>query len=280
MWYLSDNLGGTNVLLDQAARITSELTYYPYGLSRYSSNGAAVKHQFTGKELDFSGLNYFGARYYDSKIAQFISVDPLVEDLPHNTSIQMDYLLDPHMANAYAYGMGNPLKYIDPDGRKFEFAKGSTSEFKKQIKQMIKYLRSHGVAGPVNKLARSKTTIYIEQGKTLSDVLYDPNTKTIIIHPKSGLEVGKGKVQSPALGFLHEAGHAEQHIIRPKQYSVDSTTRDSVYDWVDEKKVIKRIETPAAKKLGEPRRNSHGGKAVLVPTPIYSKGGTKTKGTP
>ncbi|MDR1876281.1 MAG: RHS repeat-associated core domain-containing protein, partial [Flavobacteriaceae bacterium] len=55
------------------------------------------------KEFDEeTGLGYFGARYYDSKISQWYSVDPLAEKYP-------DW-------SPYNYCFNNPVIYTDPDG--------------------------------------------------------------------------------------------------------------------------------------------------------------------
>ena len=61
-------------------------------------------YKFNGKELDKeTGLYYYGARYYDPRTSLWLSVDPLVEKYPG---------LSP-----YNYCLGNPVRYIDPDGR-------------------------------------------------------------------------------------------------------------------------------------------------------------------
>ena len=66
--------------------------------------------KFTGKERDAeTGLDYFGARYYGSKIGRFTTVDPVYN--------WRENLLDPQRWNRYAYGRNNPLRYVDPDGR-------------------------------------------------------------------------------------------------------------------------------------------------------------------
>jgi RHS repeat-associated protein len=49
--------------------------------------------------------SYFGARYYNSGLGIWLSVDPLASKYPS---------LSP-----YAYCANNPIKYIDPDGRSF-----------------------------------------------------------------------------------------------------------------------------------------------------------------
>lgn len=65
----------------------------------------------TGYERDNeSGLDYAQSRYYSSTQGRFTSVDP------ENASANP---IDPQSWNAYAYAPNNPLKYTDPDGRRF-----------------------------------------------------------------------------------------------------------------------------------------------------------------
>ncbi|HMN16513.1 MAG TPA: RHS repeat-associated core domain-containing protein [Ignavibacteriaceae bacterium] len=82
--------------------------YYPFGmiLNGRSTNAAYTnaKYKFTGKELDTeTGYDYFGSRYYDSRIGRWLSSDPLT-DLSSSIS-------------PYAYCFNNPLNYTDPDGK-------------------------------------------------------------------------------------------------------------------------------------------------------------------
>jgi RHS repeat-associated protein len=66
--------------------------------------GSKTKEGYTGHELDAeTGLNYAGARYYDSAIARWMSVDPLASSFPSHSP--------------YNYVMGDPMRLTDPDGR-------------------------------------------------------------------------------------------------------------------------------------------------------------------
>jgi RHS repeat-associated protein len=66
------------------------------------------KYKFTEKERDTeTNYDYFGARYYNSKLSLWQSVDPLAEKYPG--------------FSPYNYTLGNPLRLIDPDGMKVEF---------------------------------------------------------------------------------------------------------------------------------------------------------------
>ena len=67
-------------------------------------------HKFTGQERDTeSGLDNFGARYNSSSMGRFMSPDP--------TFLKPHRLVNPQRWNMYAYGVNNPLRYVDPDGQ-------------------------------------------------------------------------------------------------------------------------------------------------------------------
>ena len=66
--------------------------------------------RFTGKERDTeTGWDYFGARYYGSRIGRFTSGDPVYT--------WQENVLNPQLWNRYTYARNNPLRYVDPDGR-------------------------------------------------------------------------------------------------------------------------------------------------------------------
>jgi RHS repeat-associated protein len=86
--------------------------YYTFGIliGEGSCRGTCVPNRsYNGKELDrMHGLNLydFSARQYDPAIGQFTSMDPLCEKYYH--------------ISPYAYCAGNPVKYVDPTGMRFE----------------------------------------------------------------------------------------------------------------------------------------------------------------
>ena len=63
----------------------------------------AKSRTFVGKRDVESGLDYRGARFYDSDIGRFLSLDPLAVDYAN--------------WSAYNYVLGNPVMLVDPDGR-------------------------------------------------------------------------------------------------------------------------------------------------------------------
>ncbi len=83
------------------------MEYFAFGETfiEEHKNSHNSPYKFNGKELDEeSGLYYYGARYYDSRISIWASVDPLVEKT----------------FSSYGYCNLNPVNLIDPTGMSSE----------------------------------------------------------------------------------------------------------------------------------------------------------------
>ena len=103
----TDGLGSANTTLDANGNVTANVLYAPYGSIRYSSGTMPTDRGFTGQIADStSGLDYYGARYYDPVAGQFASADTVI---PGNG-------LDIWGLSRYAYVEGNPVNRVDPTG--------------------------------------------------------------------------------------------------------------------------------------------------------------------
>ena len=102
-YYLSDHLGSTRSLIDEAGAATAAYDYWPYGKVLASSGTGSTHFRFTGHERDAeSGLDYMLERSYAFNIGRFLRPDPIQDQYPG--------------ISPYAYANNNPLKYVDPDG--------------------------------------------------------------------------------------------------------------------------------------------------------------------
>ena len=105
--YHGDHLGSAAWITEGGGKPMQYMHYLPYGqlLANQTPGWYDERFKFIGKERDEeSGYDFFGARYYISPFLHWMSVDPLVDK----------YLgLSP-----YAYCGWNPVKFVDPDGRK------------------------------------------------------------------------------------------------------------------------------------------------------------------
>ncbi|NJN78731.1 MAG: glycoside hydrolase family protein [Saprospiraceae bacterium] len=80
------------------------MDYFPYGKILRQFIKTPEKYVTTGHERDVeTGLDYRGARYYDSDVARFLSLDPLAAEFAE--------------WSAYNYVLGNPVMLVDSDGK-------------------------------------------------------------------------------------------------------------------------------------------------------------------
>ncbi len=103
----TDVSGSPLAATNEAGNVVWKENYRAYGERQLEQPGSEGQGQwFHGKEADAAtGLQYFGARYYDPAVGRFMGVDPV--------GFQEDSL---HSFNRYAYGNNNPVRYLDPDG--------------------------------------------------------------------------------------------------------------------------------------------------------------------
>ncbi|MCP1477630.1 insecticidal toxin complex protein TccC [Pseudomonas sp. EB276 TE3739] len=105
---LEDHLGSCVMELDENAAVTSEEGYYPFGETAWMAPESEIAYRFirySGKEMDVSGLYYYGARYYAPWLQRWVSADPAGE---------VDGL------NLYGFVGNNPLTFVDVHGNSQE----------------------------------------------------------------------------------------------------------------------------------------------------------------
>ena len=103
---LDDHLGSCALELDRRADVISREFYYAFGGTAWWATRSALEAsyktiRYSGKEMDASGLYYYGARYYAPWLQRWISADPAGD---------VDGL------NLYAFVGNNPGGYVDING--------------------------------------------------------------------------------------------------------------------------------------------------------------------
>ena len=102
---LSSSLGSSSWITDNTGRPIQHLHYLPFGEDWVDQRNASwnTPYTFSGKEKDVeTGYSYFGARYYDSGLSIWLSVDPMSDKYPS--------------MSPYTYCANNPVILVDPDG--------------------------------------------------------------------------------------------------------------------------------------------------------------------
>jgi RHS repeat-associated protein len=127
-FFHNDPVGSTALLTNQSGERTQEIDYFPFGEELFDKRAPEdqnlpQEYRFDGKELDpETGLQYFGVRYYDPRIARWISADPLYRTLPGIG------LANPKNLNLFTFGLNNPVVNRDQNGMQGQKAEAEISE--------------------------------------------------------------------------------------------------------------------------------------------------------
>ncbi|MFJ8940798.1 RHS repeat-associated core domain-containing protein [Streptomyces sp. NPDC102365] len=102
----ADHHGTSSIAMDAITYAVTKRYSTPFGATRGTKATSWPDDKaFLGKPADGStGLTHVGAREYDPGVAQFISVDPLLNTSAHQS------------LNGYAYSNNNPVAQADPTG--------------------------------------------------------------------------------------------------------------------------------------------------------------------
>ncbi len=124
-YYYKDHLGSVRAVMDGSFGTTVQAQdYEAWGdIFRTYTSDDISQNKFTSKERDAeTGYDYFGARYYDSRIGNFLQLDPLSEK---------------HVGwSPYNYVLRNPYILIDPDGKQFNALLMNNNTYNKLINEV------------------------------------------------------------------------------------------------------------------------------------------------
>ena len=130
--------------------IRNRYEYDPFGEAIFNIEETENSIKYAGEFQDSStGLYYLRARYYDSAIGRFISVDPYWWENAHTAS---GVNAIKQSANLYAYCMNNPLNYIDPTGHVVSQA-DKNNLTKAQQAKLIVYTNDYNAAQKAGDIA-------------------------------------------------------------------------------------------------------------------------------
>jgi RHS repeat-associated protein len=157
-WTLKDHLGSTvgmvrKTLPGGSLSFESPRAYSPYGEALGGGTAEPGRYHYTGqREYADLGLYFYNARWFDPAIQRFVQADTLIPD--YN---------DLKMWDRYSYVQNNPLKYIDPSGKRScitedgrtclidviaQEAKDRLKEIERKLNAMATFAESHNGSDP------------------------------------------------------------------------------------------------------------------------------------
>ena len=152
-YFNRDHLGNVREVVSEKGEVKQVNAYYPFGTPIYAlgTNESQQRYKYNGKEFDeLHGLNTYdyGARQYAPLLPLWDRVDPLAEKY---------YGVSP-----YAYCANNPVIFVDPDGRKFDFSKMTKGEYQSYLGQINLLRRASPLFNTMySSLENSKETYFI-----------------------------------------------------------------------------------------------------------------------
>ncbi len=136
------------------------LHYLPFGEDWVDQRNSSwnTPYTFSGKEKDVeTGYGYFGARYYDSGLSIWLSVDPMSDKYPS--------------MSPYNYCANNPVMLVDPNG--MEIVEGGPDDPLKKLKDV----NTNNVKN-INSISWGETSgLYPTKNMTPSQAELDDPTK-------------------------------------------------------------------------------------------------------
>lgn len=263
--YLTDALGSVTATVTSAGAIENTYRYKPYGETLAKTGvGSDPKFLWVGKwgyrAGSSSGSFYVRARTYFVLAGRWTSLDP----------IQSGY-------NWYGYCENDSVNAVDPKGLEIflgrKDGKGNPVSQKDRVEynRAMKYILSDTEVARINKDIGKWEVIIVHDGNNFTDT----TNHTINWDPNSGNDNLEGGIQSPALGLVHEIGHAyeEDAQIGPQTDLPGGPILGDIllalFDNWGDLRVILGIESDFARRHGEPVRNTHHTKPKKVPNSTW-----------
>ena len=101
--FFTDALGTTLGLTNSSGALSTQYTYEPFGQATASGAASSNSSQFTGRENDGTGLQFYRSRYYSPTLQRFISEDSIG--------------FSGGDTNLYGYVFNSPTNFTDSSGQ-------------------------------------------------------------------------------------------------------------------------------------------------------------------
>ena len=234
-YYICDHLGSVRAVTDAEGEVLGTFDYMPYGSEISSRSSTTTDYRFTGKERQSMVNNsiYDSFARFQNTYGRFMSIDPKAESFYH--------------ISPYTYCAGDPVNLVDPDGEIIKDPDGMVDEFVKQIKYIIRDVKSaNDIADDIKYqlLNAFKQTIRelrrLERSKDIFTIVFDSTIEGGDTQWKNnGVLIRiSNKTDYGLIG--HELKHAYQFMEGKISFNKSNGDAGELYDITDEEEAFKR----------------------------------------
>ncbi len=244
------------VVIDENGNVAQVTNCYPFGgvfsTTAYNHGDDLQPYKYNGKELDLiNGLDWYdyGIRNYDAIVPMFTSIAPLCEKYYH--------------ISPYAYCANNPILFVDPDGKRFEFSPSCSPEFIEMFNHVMNQLKECGADDLYLKLADENTPLITimppgtDERTSVSfyekkeDGAKEEVGAILVFNPDLFMQTENGTIMSPATIVDHEFQHIDHRFFNKTEFESNSKTSCGDYQDMEEFVTITQREWKTASKMGE-----------------------------
>ena len=238
-FHLADHLGSSNVIVDEDRNWISNEEFFPYGETSFGTF-AKKRYRYSGKENDEeSGLSYYGARYYFPWIGRWLSSDP-----DYSNRI-IDYVLNLSIfisSNHYNSCLNNPIKYVDPDGKRsggaptvtgIRTGTGTSTPFvrnnarfrRQQIDRFEQQLRARRINSTPRNEVRGSNNRTPEENQFRDRLYIDTELERLLEKYRNKAKPGSipGVADEPIASFVDASKEAQENILKAKKIAQEIT---------------------------------------------------------
>jgi len=184
-----DHLGTPRALTDVSGQRVAYHVYFPFGEEVTNPSQDQERMKFTSHERDLpnasgadGALDYMHSRHCNPTLARFNTFDPSAESAR---------LASPQSWNKYAYVLGNPLAYIDPNGELWFRINGKWT-FLEGVNQ-LEQTSTNSDGSTTSRLVDGLNSLVAFDGETLT--LFQQNGSTMSFGAVAGRLDEEGKTQ-------------------------------------------------------------------------------------
>jgi len=226
-FYHGDQVGSTAYITDDNKALVQHERYFPFGesweeaggsingistMERDTTKGPFRTWLFTSKELDTdTGYYYYGARYYDPRMARWLSPDPILASYMKGEPNGGGF--NPKNLNLYSYAHNNPVILRDPDGR-WPDAWNPLGEGGQFVQDTAKAI-AQGIESGLNRAGRFVADKVA--GRVAAAILSETSAGALLMNP------GRDELSNMSSGSAGPASPAPSQSIAPSPAGASAT---------------------------------------------------------